>query len=53
MTRRTAKRTAFALVRRDHFPGHEHDPDTASPPMICGGEYSYTVKEVVLDIYVA
>ena len=53
MTRRTSWIQAYAIVRRDHFPGHMHDPDASSPPAICGGEYSFTVKEVVLNADVA
>ena len=53
MTRRTSWIPAYAIVRRDHFPGHADDPDDSSPPSICGGEYGYTVKEVVLDEAVA
>ena len=53
MTRRTKWVRAYAIVRRDHFPGDEHDPDSNSPPLICGGEYSYAVKEVVLGAEVA
>ena len=49
MTAKTKHETVFAVVRRDHHPGHEHDPDSSSPPLICGGEYWYTVKEVVLS----
>lgn len=29
------------------------DPDASSPPTICGGEFSYSVKEVVLALEVA
>ena len=50
MTRRKNWIEAFAVVRRDHFPGHEYDPDQSSPPLICGGEFSYTVKEVIVDL---
>ncbi len=53
MTRRTTWIEAYAIVRRDHFPGHEHDPDSSSPPTVSGGEYSYAVKEVILDAGVA
>jgi hypothetical protein len=49
MTRRTSWTQAYAIVRRDHFPGHTYDPDDSSPPAICGGDYSFTVKEIVLD----
>ena len=49
MTRRTSWTQAYAIVRRDHFPSDAYDPDESSPPSMCGGEYSYTVKEVVLD----
>lgn len=50
MTRRTAWTVAYAIVRRDHTPGPIHDPDSSSPPAVCGGEYIFTVKEVVLDL---
>jgi hypothetical protein len=53
MTRRTSWTQAYAIVRRDHLPGHTHDPDDSSPPSICGGEYSFAVKEVVLSEDVA
>ena len=53
MVRRTSWIQAYAIVRRDHLPGHTHDPDDASPPDICGGEYSFTVKKVVLNADVA
>ena len=49
MTAKTKHETVFAVVRRDHYPGREQDPDSWSPPQICGGEYSYTVKEIVLS----
>ena len=53
MKRRNAWIEAYAVVRRDRFRGHEHDPDQSSPPLICGGEFSYTVKEVVLTREIA
>lgn len=53
MTRHGKSVEAYAIVRRDHFPGHELDPDSSSPPQPCGGEYSYTVKEVVTNLRVA
>ena len=53
MSRRKAWVEAYAVVRRDRFRGHEYDPDESSPPMVCGGEFSYTVKEVVLTREVA
>jgi len=53
MTRREAWTTAYAIVRRDRVAGRELSPDNTSPPSICGGEFSYTVKEIVLDIDVA
>lgn len=53
MTRRASWTRAYAVVRRDHFPGHTYDPDSSSPPAICGGEYSFTVKEIVLTEEVA
>jgi len=43
---------AYAVVRRDHV-GHDVDPDASSPPAIAGGEYAYTIKEVVLSLEVA
>lgn len=53
MARRGSWTQAYAIVRRDHFPGHEFNPDDSSPPSTSGGEYAYTVKEVVLDEDVA
>src|SRR5262245_52449701 len=52
-TSRTAWTRAYAIVRRDHSPGHVYDPDTSRPPAICGGEYHFTVKEIVLSEDVA
>jgi len=53
VTRRGKSVAAYAIVRRDRFPGLELDPDSSSPPQACGGEYSYTVKEVVMNLQVA
>jgi len=53
MTRRITWTQAYAIVRRDRMPGHTLDPDDSSPPAICGGEFIFTVKEVVLDEVVA
>lgn len=53
MSRRDARTAAFAIVRRDRLEGHEYDPDAVSPPAIAGGEYSYTVVQVVLTEDVA
>ncbi len=53
MTAKTKWKNVYAVVRRDRYPGHEFDPDESSPPEICGGEYSYTVKEVVLTVELA
>jgi hypothetical protein len=53
MTRRKDWVQAYAVVRRDQVPGHQQDPDSSNPPAICGGEFSYTVKEVVMDVEVA
>jgi hypothetical protein len=48
MIAKTKWKTVYAVVRRDWHPGHEFTPDDSSPPQNCGGEYSYTVKEIVL-----
>jgi len=53
VTTKTKWKTVYAVVRRDWFPGHECDPDDSSPPQIYGGEYSYTVKEIVLTAELA
>jgi hypothetical protein len=53
MTAKTKWKTVYAVVRRDWHPGHVFDPDSSSPPQICGGEYSYAVKEVVLTAELA
>ena len=53
VTRRGKSVDAYAIVRRDRLPGLELDPDTGSPPSICGGEFSFSVKEVVMELEVA
>lgn len=50
MTRRNDWTQAYAIVRRDRWPGMMMDPDDTSPPQPCGGEFSFTVKEVVLSL---
>ena len=53
MTRKTEHKEAYAVVRRDRQEGRHLDPDSTNPPSICGGEYDYAIKEIVLDVEVA